>query len=240
MRSRASIRRSPAYASWDASLTVSGPWLHAVELGTIVRRGAGQVLYGEASRHDFFYLIRSGFVHTTLQRPNGTSLLLDIFGPGAIFGEGSSFTGPVRSATATTITPVVLSQYHPAQIADAFAAQPELAVSLIKLLGTKNRLLLNKLTRFTSSDPEERLVELLARVAQTWRDDPYPGDTAADTTHARSIHLTHEQIGAMTALSRVSVTRALKSLADKGLIATGSKNVEIIDREGLIALLGPR
>ena len=137
MPSKAANRRSPAYASWDASLTVSGPWLHAVELGTIVRREAGQVLYSEASRHDYFYLIRSGFVHTTLQRPNGTSLLLDIFGPGAIFGEGSSFTGPVRSATATTITPVVLSQYHPAKIADAFAAQPALAVSLIKLLGTK-------------------------------------------------------------------------------------------------------
>lgn len=239
MPHKAASRRSPAYASWDASLTVSGPWLQAVELGTIVRREAGQVLYSEASNHEFFYLIRSGFVYTSLQRPNGNSLLLDIFGPGAIFGEGSSFTGPVRSATATTITPVVLSQYHPAHIAKAFAKQPELAVSLIKLLGTKNRLLLNKLTRFTSSDPEERLVELLARVARTWRDDAYPGNAAVDGVQARSIHLTHEQIGAMTALSRVSVTRALKSLAARGLIATGSKHVEIVDRDGLIRLLQP-
>lgn len=230
-------RRSPAYASWDASLTVSGPWLEAVHLGRIVRREGGQVLYAEGSNHDWFYLIRSGFVHTTLQRPNGTSLLLDIFGPGALFGEGSSFTGPVRSATATTITPVVLSQYHPKEIGAAFAQQPELAVSLIKLLGTKNRLLLNKLTRFTSSDPEERLVELLARVARTWRDDPYPADVKDTTPTARSVHLTHEQIGAMTALSRVSVTRALKSLAEKGLVATGSKHVEILDREGLARLL---
>ena len=111
------------------------------------------------------------------------------------------------------------------------------AVSLIKLLGTKNRLLLNKLTRFTSSDPEERLVELLARVARTWRDDPYPADVKDTAPTARSVHLTHEQIGAMTALSRVSVTRALKSLADKGLVATGSKHVEILDREGLARLL---
>lgn len=228
--------KSPAYASWDASLTVSGPWLQAVELGTIVRREAGQVLYSEASNHEYFYLIRSGFVHTTLQRPSGSSLLLDIFGPGAIFGEGSAFTGPVRSATATTITPVVLSQYHPHQIAQAFTTQPELAVSLIRLLGTKNRLLLNKLTRFTSADPEERLAELLVRVAQTWRDDPYPAG-ADSTGHARAVHLTHEQIGAMTALSRVSVTRALKALAQQGLISTGAGHVEILEREGLERLL---
>jgi CRP-like cAMP-binding protein len=218
-------------------LTVSGPWLGAVELGTIVRRDSGQTLYHELSSHGYFYLIRSGFVYTNVQRPNGPPLLLDIFGPGAIFGEGSAFTGPVRSATATTITPVVLSQYHPTQIAKAFSEQPELAVSLIKLLGTKNRLLLNKLSRFTSPDPEERLVELLARVAQTWRDDLGGEATASHDPHARSVYLTHEQIAAMTALSRVSVTRALKSLAEQGMVATRSKHVEIIDREGLIRRL---
>lgn len=227
-----SRQRSAVYASWDASLTVSGPWLQAVQLGKVIRREAGDIVYAEGSHHHSFYLIRSGYVQTTLQRPNGANLLLDIFGPGAIFGEGSAFTGPIRSATATTITPVVLSQYAPAEISTAFAQQPELAVSLICLLGIKNRLLLNKLTRFTSTDPEERLVELLARVARTWRDSLHGGELA-EAGSARTVHLTHSQLADMTALSRVSVTRALKVLAQRKLVRTHTKYVEILDPDGL-------
>lgn len=223
--------RSAAYASWDASLTVSGPWLQAVDLGQVIRRAGGEILYAEGSQHPYFYLIRSGYVQTTLQRPNGANLLLDIFGPGALFGEGSAFTGPIRSATATTITPVVLSRYDPQAIGTAFAQQPELAISLVRLLGIKNRLLLNKLTRFTSSDPEQRLVELLARVARTWRDDAHGAAPAPGAT--TSVHLTHSQLADMTALSRVSVTRALKALAQRQLVCTRTKYVQILDPAGL-------
>jgi len=78
--------RASAYASWDAARAITAPWLTNTHIGTIQRLAPGEILYAQGEHHDCFYLVRSGFIHTTVLRSSGSYLLLEIFGPGAIFG----------------------------------------------------------------------------------------------------------------------------------------------------------
>jgi len=223
---------SAAYASWDASLPLSAPWIEATHLGNVISLAAGEVLFGEGERHGYFYLLRSGFVHSTIRRSNGAEFLLEIFGPGALFGEGPAFADRPRSTTTRVVAPAVLSRYLPVEIVQQFSALPALATSLIQLLGFKNHMVVGKLARVTSADPKERVMELLVRIARLRADGvlaPEPQQTQVD--------LTHEQIAAMTALSRVTVTRTLNSMSRQGLIETRAKRVVIRNAPALRRLL---
>ena len=213
-----------AYASWDASQTLSAPWTDATHLGSFVTLEAGDTIAREGERHDYFYLLRSGFVHSTIQRSNGSEFLLEIFGPGAIFGEGPAFADSPRPTTTRAVAPAMLSRYRPADVAQQFSALPELATSLIQLLGFKNHMIVAKLAGVASAAPKERVIDLLLRVAR-------PPSTQASNT--LTVDLTHEQIGAMTALSRVTVTRTLNALVGHGLIETRARQVSIPDAAAL-------
>lgn len=221
---------SSAYASWDASLALSTPWIEATHLGSVVNLAAGDVLAREGERHSYFYLLRSGFVHSTVQRSNGAEFLLEIFGPGAIFGEGPAFADNPRPTTTRAVAPSILSRYLPADITQKFSTMPELAASLIRLLGFKNQMIVEKLAGVASAAPQERVVDLLLRIARL---QSSRGFSPAQESGNLQVDLTHEKIAAMTALSRVTVTRTLNLLAREGVIETRAKQVIIHDASAL-------
>lgn len=211
--------------AWHAARALSAPWLQNTAIGTVERLRPKQVLYSQGDAHDCFYLVRSGFIHTTVLRSNGSRLLLEIYGAGAIFGEASAFIDRPRYVTAEAATAVVLSRYRASDIQRIAQQSPELIVALLQLLGYKHRLLIDKLATLTSSSAEDRIVDLLARIV-----------LATPAEGAQPVRLTHEQIAAMTGVSRVTATRALGNLAEQGLVVTRSRGVEVVDPDRLLAL----
>lgn len=205
-----------SYSSWDTALAFGTPWRMRTDLGQIRTLEENQTLYFQGDEHDCFYLVRSGFLHTIVHGANGRALLLEIFGPDTLFGEASAFVDQPRHVSAVAVTPAVLSQYKVSELMPVLAREPELAISLIQLLGLKHRKLIDKLFEATSSAPRERLEGLLGRIA-------------ASSADIQSLRLTHEQLGNMTGLNRVTVTRTLKALAEDGLVSTRSKGVQILD-----------
>lgn len=222
------MSHSRIYASWDASLRISALWEQATNAGTRVKVVEGHMLYQRGSLSDHFYRVHSGFVAATVNRSDGASLLLEIFGPGAIFGEGPTFAGTPRTATITALSDAELVCYTRSCLAISSESSHRLALSLIELLGAKNHVLVNKLSRFASGTPFERLVGLLGRIAATDRSPA--GETGV-------VSLTHEQIASMSGLSRVTVTRTLKAMAAEGLLSTHPSHVRILDRAAILALL---
>lgn len=209
-------------------MRISALWEQASDVGTRVKLREGKTLYQRGEQPDHFYRVRSGFVAASVNRSDGSTLLLEIFGPGAIFGEGPAFSNTPRTATITTLTAAELVCYTTSCLAANSQSSHQLALSLIELLGVKNYVLVNKLARFASGRPFERLVDLLGRIAATDR-------SAAN--RAVDVSLTHEQLAAMSGLSRVTVTRTLKSMATEGLLSTHPNYVRILDKEAMIRLM---
>lgn len=222
------MRGQSAYAAWEAARALSAPWIANTHIGMIQRLRPGEVLYAQGDAHDCFYLVRSGSIHTTVLRSTGACLLLEIYGAGALFGEASAFIQRPRYVTATAVEETIVSRYRAGEIQALMAESPALVVSLLQLLGHKHRLLIDKLASFAGASPEARLIDLLGRMVLSQRYQP-----------ALQLRLTHTQIAAMTGLGRVTVTRALKVLADRGWVHTRSKGVQITDPQALLAAMEP-
>ncbi|MCJ0764232.1 Crp/Fnr family transcriptional regulator [Variovorax terrae] len=214
------------FASWDASSALAAGWAAAAGPGAAMRAGAGALIYAQGDVDPRFYLIRSGFVQASIERPDGQPLLLEIFGPGTLFGEGAAFDGLRRYVTTTAVTECELGVYEAPAIQRRMAAEPALALELIRIMSAKQRTLAQKLAGVTAALPADRVCELLRRIARM------PGRGAGGC----HVDLTHEEIGAMTGLSRVTVTRVLRQLAAQGLVVTGLRRIDIPPGSALLGI----
>jgi CRP/FNR family cyclic AMP-dependent transcriptional regulator len=215
------------YASWDACVPHTDLWLAMPELGHLRHHSQGTTLYRQQESHKYFHLIRSGFVQADMVHSDGRKLTLELMGPGTLFGEGAAFENNLRYINAKCVTEVSLSSYLPEEVTSSPNAVA-LLTSLVKIMSGKQRVLAAKLLQFTSDDPESRVRQLLARLAAVQR-----RATQQLLSDVATVHFSQEQIGEMCGLSRVSVSRALKRLADEGVVVTHVKQIEIVDSAAL-------
>lgn len=195
--------------------------MRAPQIGTVSRLKVGECLFQQGEVLRRFHLVRSGVFHSRILRPDGSEILVEIFGPGAVVGEGPAFSGAKRGTFVQAVSESMVSSYTAEEMTECFARQPEIAVSLIKLLGLKNRMLLNRISSITSPQPLFRVASLLYQLANHGsRLEPAPENAGSFPF----VCFSHEAIASMTALSRVSVTRAMAKLQDRGAIVEARKS----------------
>ncbi|WP_374663210.1 Crp/Fnr family transcriptional regulator [Ramlibacter sp.] len=214
-------------ASWDACLGHTAEWLATPSLGQVRQMTAGTLLYAQGMPHRCFYLIREGYVQCAMLHGSGRRLLLELMGPGTMFGEGAAFDGLPRYVDAQAVTDVVVSAYAPEDIVGAGERATALMADIIRIMASKQRVLASKLLAFNSEDPEERLRHLLHKLVSVQR------RASPDTARARQVWLSQENLGEMCGMSRISAARALRRLAELGLVRTHPRFVEVLDPAGL-------
>jgi CRP-like cAMP-binding protein len=168
-------------------------------------------LYEQGEISTRFYLVVSGLIQASIFRRDGSEVLLDMMGPGTICGEGAAFDGLPRFSTAVAVENSDTIEFDTSQMTDVFREHPEFASALLRVTSLKQRLLAIRTEQFTSRNPQERIMGLLNRLKEMFATD-HPRGRLLVT------HITHEQIGAMTAISRVTVTRTLQRLRNQGTI----------------------
>jgi CRP-like cAMP-binding protein len=214
------------FASWDATSRLAQSWVDAAGPGLPVRAGAGTLVYAQGDLDSRFYLISSGFVQATIARPDGQLLLLEIYGPGTLFGEGTAFDGLHRFVTCTAVTACEFGVYDAQKIQQRMAREPALALELMRIMSAKQRTLALKLAAIAAAPPIDRVRDLLSRIARA----------RVDGQGGCHIDLTHEEIAAMTGLSRVTVTRVLRQLAVQGHVVTGLRRIDIPAGSALLGI----
>ena len=158
------MTQSPSLlASWDACLDHTGHWLAAPSLGQLRNVPAGTLLYDQGAPSRHFFLIREGLVRCSMLHDSGRRLLLELMGPGTMFGEGAAFDGHPRYVHAETVTDARLSVYTKEDILRA-PDPVALLQGVIKIMASKQRVLAGKLLEFNSEEPEGRLRHLLAKL----------------------------------------------------------------------------
>lgn len=181
------------------------------------------VLYeqGEISRR--FYFVLDGLVQISIFRDDGQEVVLELMGPDTVCGEGAAFDGLPRFSSAVAVDDTDTIEFDVTTMTEIFRQHPECAASLLTVTSLKQRVLAIRLEHLTSREPQDRIMELLNRLKAMF---------AIDHPRGRLLvtHLTHEQIGAMTGISRVTVTRALQRLREQGIIDTVDGHILIRGR----------
>jgi CRP/FNR family cyclic AMP-dependent transcriptional regulator len=169
----------------------------------------GEQLYRQDEVNSCFYFVKSGLVQVSIFRRDGTEVVLENMGPNALCGEGAAFDGLPRFSTAVAVEATEALEFDTSRLVSLMREDPEFALALLRLTSLKQRILALRLEHLVSNDPEERILELLSRLSKMF---------AVDHERGRKIltYLTHEQIASMTGTSRVTVTRTLGRLRDKG------------------------
>jgi CRP-like cAMP-binding protein len=109
-------------------------------------------------------------------------------------------------------------EFHADHVASAMAADPRLAIVLIKIMSSKQRSLIPKLAMTARRSHEGALLNLLLRFVSYGE---------------RSIQLTHAQMAEIIGASRITVTRTLARLHREGLVSLGNGVVTVLSKDRL-------
>ena len=188
--------------------------------GPAVTLPSGASLFNQGQVDDLFYVIVTGKVHVHMLSEDGHESILNIMGPGSLIGEAAAFKQPrYSSARAIETAPCCASR---PDASPTWCGDPDFALALIYLLSVKQRQMVARLRQATFDSPEQRVIRFLDQFRQTHQDACAEGAPI-------TVNLTHEQIGSLVDLSRVTVTRVLNRLKRDGLLDLDGKKIMLAE-----------
>lgn len=156
----------------------------------------------------------------------GKEVILNILGPGEIFGEIALLDEGARSATVTTLEDTTLLIIENRNFKPILDANPDLCRSLL-------RLLCGRLRRASDQVVETMFLERAPRLAKTlmWLAERYGSETAEGIVIG--VTLSQRELGNVAAMSRESVNKQLTEWKKLGLVSMKGKTITIANRSEL-------
>ncbi|MFD9943750.1 Crp/Fnr family transcriptional regulator [Nonomuraea sp. NPDC059023] len=184
----------------------------------------GTTVMTEGDTSDWVLVLTEGRVKCSSHTSSGTEVVLAIRGPGALIGEMSSIDGWPRSATVAALEPIegIVVQDFPAYLRE----HGRVAVLLMQSVTEKLRDADRKRIEYGAFDTTGRVATRLIELAERYGEKTNSGVRVA-------LPLSQDELAGWTGASREAVSKALRSLRDRGLIETGRRRVIIHDLEGL-------
>ena len=158
--------------------------------------------------------------------------LLRVVSAGQIFGEVAVFDGGPRNASAVAVTKAVVRRYPPEAVQRMLRQHPDLGIACLTLIARRLRFALERTTDIHIRDGAARLIKTILIL----------GVRFGQRDGARLVvrhDLTQAELGALTGLSRETVSKVLADLAGQGLMEIGSGTIIVIDEDALRRYIGP-
>ena len=172
---------------------------------------AGHLLFSTGEPCRGLYIVSSGRVRIYRTSPAGREQVLHVEGPGRPVAELPLFDGGGYPASAVTEVESRLAFVPRAEFEALYRNNPDVADAVIRELGKRLRHLVHVTETLAFRDVAARLASYLAQYAE---------EHGARTSEGIEIVLdrTREELSQELGTARESVSRALKQLAEKGLI----------------------
>jgi CRP/FNR family cyclic AMP-dependent transcriptional regulator len=185
-------------------------------------RGATAMSEGDTS--DWVLVLTSGRVKVSSHTTAGTEVVLAVRGPGALLGDMSALDGHPRSGTVTALEPIEGIVIH--DFRSYLQNHGRVAVLLMQLVIGRLRDADRKRVEYGAFDTAGRVATRLVELAERYGEPTSGGVRVA-------LPLSQDELAGWTGASREAVSKALRSLRDRGLIETGRRRVIIYDLDGL-------
>lgn len=195
-------------------------------LGRHCRYDAGTTLLLEGDVGSRVVVIRSGYVKVVATSEGGHTIMLAVRGPGDVLGDLSAIDGEPRSASAITLEPMEAQVMTADEFRGFLTAVPGAAFALLRVVVERIRDSDQRRVEYGALDTLGRVALRLVELADT-AGEPVDGAIRI------GMSLTQDDLAGWVAASREAVARALASLRRRNLIATGRREITILDLEGL-------
>ncbi|WP_439879733.1 Crp/Fnr family transcriptional regulator [Pontibacter sp. MBLB2868] len=184
------------------------------KLALMQKTNKEEVIYFSGDTSNCFYLIKEGRVKITQKFATGKEVILAILGPGEIFGELAVVGQASRTEVAVAAEDSLVCKFNACDFTRLMAKNPRLILQISKTIGERLEKVQRRLESLIFKTAEERIMDFLKELAKEY------GHQVANNPNEAAIHMhiTHEEIGKLTATSRQTVSSVLKNLEKAGII----------------------
>jgi CRP-like cAMP-binding protein len=184
----------------------------------------GSVILFEDDPGDALYVVANGQVKVVLIGEDGREVILSVLGEGTFFGEMALLDDEPRSAHVIAMEDSVVLALRREDFRARLRASPEVGIALLKELSRRLRRADDQIGSLVLLDVNGRVAELLVRLA------------TEEGGEKITRKVTHATIAQMIGSSRETVSRTMRELQDRGLIAVTRQDITLTDRPGLQSL----
>jgi CRP/FNR family cyclic AMP-dependent transcriptional regulator len=171
-----------------------------------LKRGATIVSKGDPGNS--LVAVVSGTVKISISSPDGRSAILNLIGPGEIFGEVAVLDGLARTADATANTNCEIYVIDRRDFLPFVRSQPALAMKFIELLCTRLRWTSDQVEEVILQDLPGRLASALLRLTEKHK----------LAQGGRTIAITQQEISEMVGMTRESINKQLRAWATRNWV----------------------
>ncbi|MBI1804869.1 MAG: Crp/Fnr family transcriptional regulator [Ignavibacteriae bacterium] len=199
------------------------------KMTTMSQMGKHHPIYFPEQSSNNIYFLKEGHVKLSRLHEDGREMILDILGPGELFGELSVVEQGGRKEIAETLDDALVCSMSKEDFENMVMNNPLLNLQLTKWMGLRLRRFEEKMSDLAFKDVTKRIISFLVRYADDF------GKIRGGTVHISSF-LSHQEIAYLTAASRQTVTTVLNELKSKELIDFTRKSLTIHNFKELQAL----
>lgn len=191
-----------------------------------LKRGA--TLFSKGDPGNSLYAVISGTVKMSISSPDGRNAILNIVGPGEIFGEIALLDGRPRTADAMAMTDCELTVIERRDFLAFVHSEPNVALQLIALLCERLRIASEHYEEVVFLDLPTRLARILLQLAD---------QTEAGAAEPK-LKITQREISQMLGSTRESVNKQLRAWSKRGVIALERGGIVVYRLATLAAIAG--
>lgn len=178
------------------------------------------------------FLLKQGHVKISRIDGEGREIILDIVGPGELFGELALLQeGEAPSEIAQALDDAIVCAVRIEDFEQLLRVNPELNFRISKRIGFRLRKFEERVTDLVFKDVRRRIAGFLLKLAQEF------GRVREGVVTIR-MHLSHQEIGLLTGSARQTVTSTLNDLRSEGVIDFSRKSLTIADMQSLRRIAG--
>src|SRR6202140_3813954 len=189
-----------------------------------LKRGA--TIFSKGDPGNFLIAVVSGTVKISVSSPDGRSAILNLIGPGEIFGEVAVLDGAARTADATANTNCEIFIIDRREFIPFVRSQPALAMKFIELLCTRLRWTSDQVEEVILRDLPGRLASALLRLTEKHKLAPA----------GRTIAITQQEISEMVGMTRESINKQLRVWSTRSWVRLEHGAIVVLDAGPLQAL----
>jgi len=191
-----------------------------------LKRGAA--IFSKGDPGNSLIAVISGTVKISISSPDGRSAILNLIGPGEIFGEVAVLDGQARTADATANTNCEIFIIDRRDFLPFVRSQPALAMKFIELLCARLRWTSDQVEQVILQDLPGRLASALLRLTE--RHGPAHG--------GRTIAVTQQELSEMVGMTRESINKQLRAWAARNWVRLEHGAIMVLDVASLQELAG--
>ena len=186
------------------------------------RYAKGDTVFYEGDPGAFLCIVQHGRAKLSLTSPEGREIIIDLLGPGDVFGELALLDGEPRSADAVAIEPTELLLLERDEFRRFLLERASLAIELLSVLSKRIR-------RDTRLLQDAAFLDVPARLARTILIRAEPGEGGVLITP----RLNQSDLAGLVGTTRETLNKWIGDFQDFGLIRWDRGRVTVLDEERL-------